>query len=124
MKIIFFAILSGMLLFSASAKASMPVERTLTGCVFDNKFYSVSGDRAYPIHFSPEINLVLYEGKTVRIKGWLSPGDRFSIIEGTSPEVIRNTCEAGYQKAINKLYIIQFRIAAIKAAKKGDFRRH
>lgn len=121
MKIIFLAILSGMLLMTSSAKASVPVESTLTGCVFDNKFYSVRADKAYPIHLSPELNLVLYEGKTVRIQGRLYPGDRFSIFEGMSPEVIRNTCEAGYRKAINRLYIIQFRIAALKAAKKGDF---
>ncbi len=121
MKIIFLAILLGMLLFSPSAEASAPVTSTLTGCVFDNKFYSVKGDRAYPIQFSPELNLTMYEGKTLRIKGWLYPGDRFSIFEGTSPKVIKNTCEAGYRNAINRLYIVQFRIAALKAAKKGDF---
>jgi len=120
-KIIFLTILSGILFLTSSLEASGPVASTLTGCVFDNKFYSVKGDRAYPIHFTPELNLIMYEGKTLRIKGRLYPGDRFSIFEENSPEVIKNTCEAEYRKAIDRLYIAQFRIAALKAAKKGDF---
>jgi len=121
MKILFLAILLSNFLFSYTLQASAPVERTLTGCVFDNKFYSVKSDRAYPIHFYPEVNLASYNGKTIKVMGWLYPGDRFSIKEGTHPQTISNICEAGYRKAINRLYINQFQISAIKTAKQGNF---
>ncbi len=121
MKIILFAMLAGIVLFPLPGESSRPVEVTLTGCVLGNTFYSIKTDRAYPIRFSSPLDLAPYEGKTVSIRGWLSPGDRFSPLERTSPQVIKDTCDAEARKAINQLYSVQYRIDALKAAKNGNF---
>ena len=121
MKIIFVAMLVGAVLFPLSGESSRPVEVTLTGCVLGNTFYSIKADRAYPIRFSPPLDLTPHEGKTLTIQGWLSPGDRFSPLKGKSPRVVKDTCDADARRAINKLYSVQYRIDALKAAKNGDF---
>jgi len=53
--------------------------------------------------------------------GRLSPGDRFSIREGTSVQVIKDYCDADAVRAINKVHIVDFRVEALKEAKKDNF---
>jgi len=111
-------------LFTHVAEASQPVKRTLTGCVIGNTFYIIYGINnrgAHRIRLSQPLDLTLYEGKTVRIHGWLSPSDRFSLNEGTSPQILKSSCDISDKKAIDKLFIIQHRVDAKKAARKGEF---
>ena len=103
------------------AEASEPVERTLTGCVIGSTFYSVNNSHAYRIRLSQPLDLTRYEGKAVRMHGWLSPGDRFSLNEGTSPQLLKSSCDVRDKKAIDSIFIIQYRVDAGKAARKGEF---
>lgn len=114
-------VLLTVVLFPQAAKATQPVERTLTGCVIGNTFYSINNSHAYRIRLSQPLDLTLYEGKTVRMHGWLSPGDRFSLNEGTSPQLLKSSCDVSDKKAIDKIFIIQHRVDAEKAARKGHF---
>ena len=97
-------------LFPYVAEATQPVERTLTGCVIGNTFYSINNSHAYRIRLSQPLDLTRYEGKTVRIHGWLSPGDRFSLNEGTSPQPLKSSCGVSDKKAIDRIFIIQHRV--------------
>jgi hypothetical protein len=69
------------LLIATIAHASAPVSYTVTGCVQGGEFasgpykyqvVSYVGEKYQPVSLAP------YENKTVRIKGYLSPGDRLS----------------------------------------------
>ena len=122
------------LLFSFSFLApsivigSLPVEKTLTGCVIGGRFFSVYNDsqtnrpvKAYPIRIEKNINLPAYEGKTISMKGSLLPGDRFFIREGDVPVVVNETCAADYLKVIKKEHILEYRVAGYTEAKKKNF---
>lgn len=54
-------------------QASLPVPYAIVGCVHEGKFHSQGS--AGPNLANPGIRAL--EGKTIRIQGWLSPGDRF-----------------------------------------------
>lgn len=114
-------VLLTVVLFPQVAEASEPVERTLAGCVIGNTFYSINNSHAYRIRLSQSLDLIRYEGKTVRMHGWLSPGDRFSLNEGTSPQIMKSSCDVRDKKAIDRIFIIQHRVDAEKAARKGEF---
>lgn len=119
--VIFFLLMS----FPIIVEATYPVQRTLTGCVADNTFYSVyldkEGGRAWRITISPPVDLKPYEGKAVRVTGWLSPGDRFSIKDNTSIELTGAACDPRSRKAINSEYALNYRLQAGAAAKQGNF---
>jgi hypothetical protein len=108
--------------------ASRPVERALTGCVIQGQFFSVSLDceqnpsRAYRIRVQDGPDLSLYEGKAVVVHGWLSPGDLFRMRPGTGPAT-GGTCPEGYRRVINKEFLMDYVVAAHKAAEKGDFKQ-
>ncbi len=83
------------LMLPAKATGSMPVEKTLTGCVIKGQFYSITMDsrtnrpvKAYPIRIGQDLDLAAYEGKTVSMTGALLPGDRFILERGARPAVI------------------------------------
>ena len=118
-------ILVVLMLFPVIAKATYPVQRTLTGCVIDNTFYSVYLDkdssRAWRITLAPPMDLKPYEGKSVHITGWLSPGDRFSIKDKTAMQVTGDACDARSRKAIAREHALNYRLQAGTAAKQGNF---
>jgi len=118
-------ILVVLMLFPVIAEATRPVQKTLTGCVVDNTLYSVylgeNASRAWRIKVSPPVDLKPYEGKPVSVTGWLSPGDRFSIKDGTAIQVTGDTCDARSRKAIGREYALNYRLQAGAAAKQGNF---
>jgi hypothetical protein len=68
------------------AQASRPVPRTLEGCVINGIFFSVykgaktetgKRDLAYRIRVQ-NLDLSPYEGRKIRLSGYLLPGDRFT----------------------------------------------
>jgi tetratricopeptide (TPR) repeat protein len=108
--------------------ASRPVPRTLTGCVLGGQFYSIhvnqdtgKPSQAYPIRFRGKPDLSAYEGKTITVEGWLSPGDAFSLKEGTRPAVIHPGCSNDHQKVIRRRFLVGYVVAAHKAANRNDF---
>ncbi len=110
------------------ADASRPVARTLTGCVIDGTFYSISvdpdtgrPDKAYPTRTGDGVDLSRYEGKTIILDGFLSPGDRFSVKAGIRPVVKSKTCGADERKAIGRESLVARVINAHRAALRGDF---
>jgi len=118
---IVFIIISIFNLFPISVEAGQPVERTLTGCVIGKNFFDVKPGRAYPIRFSPVLNLEPHEVKTISMQGWLSPGDFFGIKDGTFPRIIQNTCDSHSIKLINQQNSVQYRVDGLKMARNGNF---
>lgn len=109
------------------AMGSMPVKRTLTGCVVGGKFFSVSVDqrtnkpvKAYPIRLEQSPDLAPYEGKKLSMSGSLLPGDRFIFKEG-SLVVVKETCDGDDRVVIQKEFIMSYRVAGYMAATKKNF---
>ena len=107
------------------AEASVPVESTLTGCVEDGVFYSISLDKdsakAYKVPFTHPVDLKPYEGKPVRVSGWLSPGSKFTMHDKTAIQVTGDACDAISRKAIRRQHAVNYRVEADKAARKENF---
>jgi hypothetical protein len=89
--------------------ASLPVPKTLTGCVIDGSFYSVddevseaTGKRSSVVYRITvrEMDLTPYEGKKIRVQGHLLPGDRFT----PDPSSLRvlGPCDKASRKAIRE----------------------
>ena len=125
MKRVVLAILLALIAPSFIAEATLPVERTLTGCVIENTFYSVysgkDSSKAYRISLSQPVDLKPYEGKSVSMNGWLSPGDRFSIKDKTAIQVVSNTCDVRSRKTIGTEYAVNYRVQAGEMARQGKF---
>lgn len=125
MRITVLLVLVVVMVSPVAVEATYPVQRTLTGCVVDNTFYSVylgkEDSRAWRIAISPPVDLKPYEGKAVRATGWLSPGDRFSINDKTAIQVTGDTCDARSRKAIDREYALNYRLQAGAAASRGNF---
>lgn len=92
----------------ASSWASRPVERTVVGCVMNGNLYSIrqggsadAGPVAYLLRVEG-LDLDPYEGRTVRVRGMLSPGDRFR----ANPRTLRvmGRCGEAQKRAIRQLY--------------------
>lgn len=109
------------LLVPAVAHASKPVKKTATGCVIRKTFFLVDGDTAY--RFSIPIDLAPYEGKLITMKGLLYPGDRFTLEDGTQPQVKAAKCPAASLRPIKRIEAMDLRLAAGRAAKDGDYGR-
>lgn len=69
--------------FHSAAQASLPVPYAMVGCVSNGSFV-VSGETRAEL---PAIAAI--EGKTIRVEGYLSPGDRFS---ATAVFVVDEVC--------------------------------
>lgn len=65
---------------ASAAQASMPVPRTITGCVVGGAFASDDGYliRAKRAGFE-DYDLRGFEGRRIRVRGMLSPGDLFVV---------------------------------------------
>jgi hypothetical protein len=107
---------------------SMPVEKTLTGCVIEGRFFSVSFDfqtskpvKAYPIRIWQNLDLASYEGNAVSMVGSLLPGDRFVLKEGGKPVIVKEKCESDNLAVIRKEFIMEYRAAGYKAAMQKNF---
>jgi hypothetical protein len=97
--------------FAASHQslASRPVARTITGCVIQGTLHSLSeagvasasrkSPTVYPMTVD-DLDLTPYEGKKIRVRGQLLPGDRFS----ADPESVKllGPCDKESRKAISK----------------------
>lgn len=83
-----FLLVFGLLTAMMSAtrvQASLPVPYAVVGCVMKGQFYSRNMRSARLIHPSTKA----IEGKTVRIEGRLSPGNRF---RATAVFIVADTC--------------------------------
>lgn len=77
--------------FPVIARGSLPVEYAMVGCIKGGKFYI--NEAATPTLAGSEINAL--EGKTIRVEGYLSPGDRFDAI---SLFVVDDQCRSNLHK--------------------------
>jgi hypothetical protein len=87
--LVFFCLwLAVALAWPLTAGASRPVPRTIQGCVINGILYSVRKDlvsertgkrtvAVYPIRVV-DFDVTPFEGKKIRLRGSLSPGDRFT----------------------------------------------
>jgi hypothetical protein len=91
------------------------------GYVVEGRLYSATSDIAYPVYLSPPVDLRSYEGKSLRIKGQLHPGTKFSIKDETAIQVTSNTCHARLRKAIDNDRPVAYRVEAGGMARKGNF---
>ena len=99
--------------------ASKPVESTLTGCVMDGAFYATQKTIAY--RMAPKgVDLAPLEGKSVRMKGWLSPGDAFELGQGERPVVLAATCSQNDRHLILHEQVIRLRVDATHAVQAND----
>lgn len=73
-------IVSATVALAATAEASRPVPRTITGCVSAGVFTSDDGYviRARGAGFE-EYDLSRFEGRRISVQGMLSPGDLFAV---------------------------------------------
>lgn len=107
-------------LAAAPAFASQPVETTLVGCVLDGALYSTAATAAY--RMAPRgVDLAPLEGKAVKLRGWLSPGDVFELARGEKPQVTAATCGEKQRRLILREQTFRLRAGALKAAEAGDF---
>ncbi len=125
---LFILIQAHALLIPVKAEASMPVRKTLTGCVIDGRFFSIMIDsqtgrpvKAYPIRIEQNFDIPAYEGKTISVAGSLLPGDRFIVMKGSSPAVIKDTCSRDNLNLIKKELIMEYRVAGYQEAKNRNF---
>ena len=69
------------LLIPVQALGSRPVDTIIVGCVIDGMLFDVGDSlpvkKVYMITVVPALNLTPYEGKKIRLRGKLSPADRF-----------------------------------------------
>ena len=94
--------------FPIPAPASRPVPRTLEGCVIHGIFFSVhkaaateTGRRTVSYRIQVQnLDLSPYEGKKIRLQGYLSPGDRFNP-DPKSLQVL-GPCDRNSRDAITK----------------------
>lgn len=75
-RVVLFLITGVFVVFPAIARGSLAVKYALVGCIKESKFY-MSG-AATPELVGSEIKSL--EGKTIRVEGFLFPGDRFSAV--------------------------------------------
>ena len=70
----------GALALSQAARADLPVPVEVVGCVKDGEFTSQNFTFSVSVPTeAKKADLSAYEGKTIEIAGYLSPGDRLSI---------------------------------------------
>jgi hypothetical protein len=76
---LFWLVAASLLIGAAPGAASVPVRHVVTGCVTAGTF--VSGPFHYRVRDEDgkELDLASYEGQTIRLTGWLAPGDVLSI---------------------------------------------
>jgi hypothetical protein len=75
-RVVLFVITGVFMVFPAIARGSLPVKYAMVGCIKESRFY-MSG-AATPELVGSEIKSL--EGKTIRVEGFLSPGDSFSAV--------------------------------------------
>jgi hypothetical protein len=84
--------LGALALLTGSAAASEPAPRTIDACVIGGVF---TGPRyVYRVHVNARtgwrpVDLAAFEGMTLRIRGFLLPGDNLTV---RSIEIIAETC--------------------------------
>lgn len=84
--------LSALVLSAGAAAASEPVPRTIQACVIGGVFRGPQ--YVYRVHVIAggewrRVDLSAYEGMTLRIRGFLLPGDNFTL---RALEVVAETC--------------------------------
>lgn len=75
------------------AEASLPVPYAIVGCIKEGKFQS-EGKRVGSTLISPATRALA--GKTVRVEGFLSPGDRF---QATAVFIVDQRCRKDLQRS-------------------------
>jgi tetratricopeptide (TPR) repeat protein len=93
------------LLIPVQALGSRPVETIIVGCVIDGMLFGVgdalSVKKVYIITVVPALNLTPFEGKKIRLRGRLSPADRFKPDLEKGIEVL-GTCDQKTRAVIGK----------------------
>jgi hypothetical protein len=77
--------------FPAIAQASLPVPYAIVGCVQEGHFASAGAQRG---EVGPRLKWL--DGKTIRVEGQLSPGDRF---RATAIFVVDTRCRADLHRS-------------------------
>lgn len=79
---------------ASAAQASMPVRRTMTGCVMmTGEFFNQDGYRLRLVDRAGEaVDLLPYRQKQLRLEGWIHPGDRYTL---AGPPRVLGPCPIG-----------------------------
>lgn len=101
--------------------SSGPVARTLSGCVVDGRFFSISSKDGPAYSISMSRPLGDFEGKAIRVTGNLYPGDRFEPHEKSAIEVTAPTCDDASRKLIVREKVVRLRVDATYAWKEKRF---
>jgi|WetSurMetagenome_2_1015567.scaffolds.fasta_scaffold51594_2 tetratricopeptide (TPR) repeat protein len=114
------------LLIPVQALGSRPVDTIIVGGVIDGMLFDV-GDtvpvqKAYMITPVPAVNLTPYEGKKIRWRGKLTPGDRFQPDSERGIEVL-GPCDQEMRAAIAKELPQAYRTRAEAMAENNDWSR-
>jgi hypothetical protein len=114
------------LLISVPALGSRPVDTIIVGGVMDGMLFDV-GDalpvkKVYLINVVPPVNLKPFEGKKIRWRGKLTPGDRFQPDSEPGIEVL-GTCDQQTRAAIRQALPQAYRDKADAMAENDDWRR-
>jgi hypothetical protein len=100
---------------AGTASASKPVKKTTTGCVVKGDFYAISDGTAYRYSLI-DIDLAPFEGKAIKMVGWLSPGDRFALADNAKIQILAKACAAAMTRPIKRVEVMDLRLAAGRAA--------
>lgn len=104
-----------LLAFAGTSAASKPIKKTSSGCVAKGTFYAVDDGYAYRYDVI-DVDLTPYEGKTIKMVGWLSPGDRFALADNARVEIVAKTCSAQMTRPIKRVEVMDLRVAARQTA--------
>ena len=110
------------IMLGSVAHASKPVKHTTSGCVVGGAYYGVDDDHAYR-YAVMKLDLEPFEGKAIKMTGWLSPGDRFELLKDGKVIVLAQTCGAAMLTPIKRIGVMDLRLAAGRAVDAGDFEK-
>jgi hypothetical protein len=114
------------LLIPVQALGSRPVDTMIVGGVIDGMLFDVGDSlpvkKAYLITVVPPVNLTPYEGKKIRWRGKLTPGDRFQPNSAKGIEVL-GTCDQETRAVIRQELPQAYRTRAEEMAEDNDWSR-
>lgn len=112
------------LLIPVQALGSRPVDTIIVGCVIDGMLFDVGDSlpvkKVYMITVVPSLNLTPYEGKKIRWRGKLTPGDRFQPDSEKGIEVL-GSCDQETRAVIRQELPQAYRTRAEEMAENDDW---
>jgi hypothetical protein len=114
------------LLIPVQASGSRPVDTIIVGGVIDGMLFDVGDSlpvkKAYLISVVPPVNLTHFEGKKIRWRGKLTPGDRFQPDSKKGIEVL-GPCDQETRAVIRQELPQAYRTRAEEMAEDNDWSR-